>query len=60
MLDPNFSDPEKAHRLHAQKLEAMKMLMNEIVSNPESVKSDDLQKMMNFLDQPTTDTVTDQ
>jgi len=30
MIDPNFNDPEKLHRLHAQKLEAMKTLMNEI------------------------------
>ena len=37
MIDPNFADPGKAHKLHAQKLEAMKMLMNEIVDNPENV-----------------------
>lgn len=60
MIDPNFADPEKAHKLHAQKLEAMKMLMNEIVDNPESVKMNDLQKVINFLDQSTTNDVTDQ
>lgn len=60
MIDPNFADPEKAHRLHAQKLEAMKALMTEIVDNPEGVKVDEIQKVINFLDQPTTDSVTDQ
>jgi len=59
MIDPDFNDPEKLHRLHAQKLEAMKTLMNEIVANPESVKVSDMQKVINFLDQ-SSDSVTDQ
>jgi hypothetical protein len=55
MTDSNFHDPEKAHKLHAQKLEAMKTLMNKIVDNPESVKVTDIQKTINFSSNNVTD-----
>ena len=54
MIDPNFSDPEKARRLHTQKLEVMKILMSEIIDNPGGVKVDELQQVINFLDKPQT------
>jgi hypothetical protein len=60
MTNSNFFDPEKAYELHTQKLEAMKTLMGKIVDNPESVKMSDLQNVINFSDQVTTNNVTDQ
>ena len=48
MTDPNFYDPEKAHKLHVEKLESMKILMNKIAENPESVKVTDIEKVINF------------
>jgi hypothetical protein len=48
MTDSNFYDPEKAHKLHVQKLETMKTLMNKIAENPESVKVTDIEKVINF------------
>jgi hypothetical protein len=60
MTDSEFMDPEKAHRLHAQRLETMKTLMNKIVENPESVKVSDMQKVINFSDEIAINDVTDQ
>lgn len=58
MIDPNFTNPEQLQRLHKQKMEAMKVLMSEIINNPGGVKVDELKKVIDYLDKPTTDDVT--
>jgi hypothetical protein len=50
MIDPNFADPERSQLLHSQKMEAMKVLMSEIIDNPGGVKVDELKQVINFLD----------
>lgn len=60
MIDPNFTDPEKAHQLHVRKLEQIKNIMDKIVNDPGSMKVEDLQKAINFSDKSTTNSVTDQ
>jgi len=60
MIDQNFRDPEQAQRLYKQKMEAMKVLMSEIIDNPAGVKVDELKKVIDYLDKPATDSVTDQ
>ena len=60
MIDPNFTNPEQLQRLHQQKMEAMKVIMSEIIDNPGGVKVDELKKVIDYLDKPTTDDVTDQ
>lgn len=60
MIDPNFRDPEQLQRLHIQKMDAMKVLMSEIIDNPSGVKVDELKKVIDFLDKPASDNVTDQ
>lgn len=59
MIDPNFRDPEQLQRLHQQKMDAMKVLMSEIIDNPGGVKVDELKQVIDFLDKPATDNVTD-
>lgn len=54
MIDPNFADPERAQLLHSQKMEAMKVLMSEIIDNPGGVKVDELKQVINFLDKKPT------
>jgi hypothetical protein len=49
MLDPNFQDSEYLQRLHQQKMEAMKVLMNEIVENPSGVSTNDLMQVVDYL-----------
>ena len=58
MIDPNFTNPEQLQRLHQQKMEAMKVLMSEIIDNPGGVKVDELKKVIDYLDKPVTDDVT--
>lgn len=56
MIDPRFADPEQLQRLHKQKMEAMKVLMSEIIDNPSGVKVDELKQVIDYLDkQPTLD-----
>ena len=50
MLDPNFQDPEQLQRLHQQKMDAMKVLMSEIIDNPSGVKVDELKQVIDYLD----------
>ena len=60
MINQNFRDPEQLQRLHKQKMDAMKVLMSEIIDNPSGVKVDELKQVIDYLDQPATDSVTDQ
>lgn len=60
MIDPNFTNPEQLQRLHQQRMEAMKILMSEIIDNPGGVKVDELKQVIDYLDKPATDDVTDQ
>jgi len=53
-MDSRFTDPEQLQRLHKQKMEAIKVLMSEIIDNPGGVKVDELQQVINFLDKPQT------
>ncbi len=50
MIDPNFQDPKQLQRLHQQKMEAMKVLMSEIIDNPSGSKVDELKKVIDYLD----------
>jgi hypothetical protein len=59
MIDPNFQDPEQLQRLHRQKMEAMKVLMSEIIDNPSGVKVDELKQVIDYLDKPNTNNVDD-
>jgi len=49
MIDPRFQNPEQLQRLQ-QKMEAMKVLMAEIIDNPTGVKVDEMKKVIDFLD----------
>jgi len=60
MIDPNFRDPEQIQRLQQQKMDAMKVIMSELIDNPSGVKVDELKKVIDYLDKPATDSVTDQ
>jgi hypothetical protein len=50
MIDPRFQNPEQLQRLHQQKMEAMKVLMAEIIDNPTGVKVDEMKKVIDYLD----------
>jgi hypothetical protein len=50
MIDPNFRDPEQIQRVHQQKMEAMKVLMSELIDNPTGVKVDEMKKVIDYLD----------
>jgi len=56
----NAFDPEQAQRLYKQKMEAMKVLMSEIIDNPSGVKKEDMMKVLDYLDETPKDDVTDQ
>ena len=60
MIDPNFRDPEQLQRLHKQKMDAMKVIMSEIIDNPSGIKVDELKQVIDYLDKPATNDVTDQ
>ena len=60
MIDQSFRDPEQLQRLHKQKMDAMKVLMSEIIDNPSGIKVDELKQVIDYLDKPATDDVTDQ
>jgi len=60
MINQNFRDPEQLQRLHKQKMDVMKVLMSEIIDNPNGVKVDELKQVIDYLDKPATDSVTDQ
>jgi hypothetical protein len=50
MIDPNFKSPEQLQRLHQQKMEAMKVLMSEIIDNPSMSNANELKKVIDYLD----------
>jgi len=50
MIDPRFTNPEQLQRLHQQKMDAMKVIMSEIIDNPSSVTKKDLMKVVDYLD----------
>jgi hypothetical protein len=50
MIDPNFKNPEQLQRLHQQKMEAMKVLMSEIIDNPSMSNASELKKVIDYLD----------
>ena len=50
MIDPNFRDPEQIQRVHQQKMEAMKVLMSELIDNPTGVEVDEMKKIIDYLD----------
>jgi len=50
MIDPNFKSPEQLQRLHQQKMEAMKVLMSEIIDNPSMSNTSELKKVIDYLD----------
>lgn len=60
MVDSKFTDHEQLQRLHQQKMEAMKVLMSEIIDNPSGVKVDELKQIIDYLDKPSELNVTDQ
>jgi O-acetylhomoserine/O-acetylserine sulfhydrylase-like pyridoxal-dependent enzyme len=57
MIDPRFTDPEQLQRLHQQKMEAMKVIMSEIIDNPSGVSVNDLKKVVNYLDKDSSNNV---
>ena len=50
MIDGTFQDPEQQQRLHQQKMDAVKVLMSEIIDNPNAKESDNLKQVIDFLD----------
>jgi len=50
MIGDQFQDPKQQQRLHKQKMEAMKVLMSEIIDNPSGVKVDELKQVIDYLD----------
>jgi len=50
MIDPNFIDPVQQERLQKQKMEAMKVLMSELIDNPTGVEVDEMKKIIDYLD----------
>ncbi len=50
MIDPNFRDQEQIQRVHQQKMEAMKVLMSELIDNPTGVEVDEMKKVIDYLD----------
>lgn len=54
MIDPHFQDPEHLQRLQQQKMDAMKIIMSEMIDNPSGVKVDELKKVIDYLDKPNT------
>ena len=50
MIDQNFRDPEQIQRVYQQKMEAMKVLMSELIDDPTGVKVDEMKKVIDYLD----------
>jgi hypothetical protein len=59
-MDSNFQDPKQQERLHQQKMDAVKVLMSEIIDNPNAKDSINLKQVIDYLDKPTNNSVTDQ
>ncbi len=43
-------DPNQLQRVHKQKMEAVKLLMTEIIDNPSTIHMDDLKQVIDYLD----------
>ena len=52
MLDPNFQDPSQQRRLSDQKLEAIRLLMDQTVSNPDMENINKLKDIMGVPSEP--------
>jgi hypothetical protein len=52
MDSSNFQDPKQQDRLHQQKMDAVKVLMSEIIDNPNTKDSENLKQVIDFLDKP--------
>jgi hypothetical protein len=50
MIDPNFTDPAQQERVQKQKMEAMKVIMSELIDNPTGVEVDEMKKVIDYLD----------
>jgi hypothetical protein len=52
MLDSNFQDPTQQQRLSQQKMEAIKLLMDQTLSNPDTENINKLKDLMGVLSDP--------
>jgi len=50
MLDPNFRDRERQEKDQKQKEDVMKMLMGEMLDNPNVQHDGNMKKLLNHLD----------
>ena len=60
MIDPNFQDSEQTKRVQKQKMEAMKMIMTEIIDNPSVSQSFELKQVIDYLDKDNDNNVTEE
>jgi len=49
-MKENFQDDNQKERLHQQKMDAVKVLMSEIIDNPNAKESQNLKQVIDFLD----------
>lgn len=45
-----FQDPNQQSRLHKQKMDAVKVLMGEMLDNPNTKDDDNMKKLVDYLD----------
>lgn len=45
-----FQDPNQQERLHKQKMDAVKVLMGEMLDNPNTKDDNNMQKLVDYLD----------
>ena len=60
MIDPNFQDSEQTKRVQKQKMEAMKMIMTEIIDNPSVSQSFELKQVIDYLDKDNDNNATEE
>lgn len=60
MIDKNFQDPEQQQRLQKQKMEAMKVLMSELIDNPSGIETNELKQVIDYLDKTNDNNVTEE
>jgi hypothetical protein len=53
MIDYSSTDPEELSNLHKQKMEEVKLMMDNIVTNPSNVSVDDIRKVIDYSITPT-------
>lgn len=49
-FDPQQLDPNQLQRVHKQKMEAVKLLMTEIIDNPSTIHMNELKQVIDYLD----------